>query len=154
MVHKVFFADLTHMGTGINSNTFPLGVGLVASYAQKELKNKIDIEGFEKVAMSTSISETAVKGGDLGWLDENIISEKFISKIVNTPVGDLSEPIFLQEGVLIFKVRDKRKIEKSKNLEEVKNELLNSEKAKILNLYSLTHYDNLRRSVSVSFINE
>ena len=120
----------------------------------KELKNKIEIEGFEKVAMTESISETAVKGGDLGWLDENIISERFISTLVNTSVGNLSKPIFLQEGVLFFKVRDKRKIEKNKNLEEVKNQLVNSEKTKILRMYSLSHYDNLRRTVSIKFIDE
>ena len=30
---------------------------------------------------------------------ENIISERFISTLVNTSVGNLSKPIFLQEGV-------------------------------------------------------
>ena len=41
----------------------------------QELKNKIEIEGFERVAKELSISESAMKGGDLGWINENIISE-------------------------------------------------------------------------------
>ena len=36
----------------------------------------------------------------------------------------------------------------------LKNQLVKSEKSEILNLYSLTHYDNLRRSVAVKFVNE
>ena len=42
----------------------------------EEIKNQIKIEGFENVAMNLSISQTAIKGGDLGWLNENQISKK------------------------------------------------------------------------------
>ena len=117
-----------------------------------ELKNKIKIEGFKNVAINFSISNTAMKGGDLGWLNENVISKRYISQITKTPVGSISEPIVLPEGVLIFKVRDKRKIER--NIEEEKNQLVNFEKTKILQMHSLSHYDKLERSVSIKFINE
>ena len=113
----------------------------------EEVKNKINIEGFESVAMNLSISQTASKGGDLGWVNENIISEKYKSKISKTTVGSLSEPILLNEGILIFKVRDKIKIEKKIDLEELKNQMVSSEKTKILNMYSMTHYDNVRRTI-------
>ena len=119
----------------------------------KELKNKIANEGFDKVAMNSSISETAIKGGDLGWVNENSISKKFRTKIINTPIGELSEPILLPEGILIFKVRDKKILE-TKNVEEVKQQLLNYEKTKMLNMYALTHYDKLRRSIQVKFTDE
>ena len=120
----------------------------------KEIKNKIKIEGFERVAMNLSISKTATKGGDLGWINENAISKKFRSKILNTPIDSVSEPIILNEGILFFKVREKRKIEREINLEELKNQLVDSEKMKILNMYSMSHYDNLRRAISIKFFNE
>ena len=115
-----------------------------------ELKNKIKIDGFENVAKNSSISKSAPNGGDLGWLNENIISEKIKSKIIETAIGGISEPIILQEGILIFNVRGKREI--AKNLEEEKNQLVNSEKTKILNMHSSSHYDKLRRSISIKFI--
>jgi len=96
----------------------------------KEIKNKIKIEGFEKVAMNLSISETALKGGNLDWVSENAISEKFKSKIINTPVGNISEPILLPAGILLFKVRDKRKLKEFVNLEDAKNQLVKAEKTK------------------------
>ena len=117
----------------------------------KEIKNKIKIEGFEKVAMNLSISETALQGGDLDWISENAISEKFKSKIINTPVGNISEPILLPEGILFFKVRDKRKLKKIVNLEDAKNQLVKVEKTKILRMHSLSHYENLRKSITINY---
>ena len=128
----------------------PIPKAKLESEIQK-LKNRIKIEGFETVAMDLSISETALQGGDLGWVNENIISEKLKYKIVNTPMGSVSEPIFLPEGILFFKVRDKRKSSKFTSLEEAKNELIDSEKKKILNMHSLSHYNNLKRSISINY---
>ena len=117
----------------------------------EELKNRIKIEGFESVAVSLSISDSATRSGDLGWINENIISKKLLSAIANTPVGNISKPILLPNAILIFKIRDKRKIEKNVNLEEAKNVLVNSEKERILNMHSSSHYNNLRRSISIKF---
>ena len=35
-----------------------------------EIKNKIELDGFENAAMSLSISQSAENGGDLGWINE------------------------------------------------------------------------------------
>ncbi len=117
----------------------------------KEIKNKIKTEGFEKVAMTLSISETAFKGGDLGWVNENAIAKKFKSQIINTAVGSVSQPIILPEGILFFKIREKRKIKKNINLDDLRRQLINAEKTKILNMYSLSHYDNLKRSIAIKY---
>ena len=69
-------------------------------------------------------------------------------------MGGISEPILLSEGILFFKVRDKRKITKKLTLEEQKNQLVNTEKTKILNMYSLSHYDNLRRVIPIKYFDE
>ena len=115
----------------------------------EKLRNKIENEGFENVAKEISISESGIKGGDLGWISENVISEKIKSVLVNTPTGKLSSPIILENGILIFQVRDKRKISKNISLEEIKNELINSEKTKILNMHSISHYDKVFRTISI-----
>ena len=120
----------------------------------QEIKNKIETEGFENVARNLSISQSAMKGGDLGWLNENQISKTFKPLISKTPVGGVTEPILIKENILIFKVRNRKTVQKEVNLEELKDQLVNSEKNKILNMYSLSHYDNLRRLVSIKFLNE
>ena len=117
----------------------------------EEIKNKIEIDGFENTAMSLSISQSAVRGGDLGWLNENEISKKFKKEIFNTPIGKLSNAILLNEGILIFQIRDKRTVKNEITLEQLKDQLVTSEKTKILNMYSLSHYDNLKRLISINF---
>jgi len=119
--------------------------------AIEEIINEINTKGFEKVAIEKSISETAIKGGDLGWLNEKSISKQFKNNIANTLVGKISKPILLPQGILFFKVRDKRKVAKYVNLEDAKNQLVRAEKNKILNMYSLSHYDNLRRTISIVY---
>ena len=129
----------------------PVNESILASKI-KELKNKIKIEGFENVAKSLSISESALNGGDLGWINENSISEKIRSAIVNVPVGELAEPILLAEGILFFKIRDKRQIDNNLSLEERKNQLVTLEKIKILKMHSLSHYDKLKRTIAIKFL--
>ena len=116
-----------------------------------EIKKEIEIKGFEKVAIDLSIAETALKGGNLGWINENVLTKKFKSIIINTPVGKISEPILLPQGILLFKVRDKKQLDESQTLEETKNKIVDAEKTKILNMFSLSHYDKLRRTISINY---
>ena len=117
----------------------------------QEIMDKIKAETFEMVARNLSISETSIKGGKLGWVNENEISEKFRIKIKNTTVGNVSEPILMPEGILFFKVLEKKKVKMFENIEQAKKLLINAEKTKILNMHSLSHYDNLKRSVTINY---
>jgi len=119
--------------------------------AIEDLKNKIKTQGFENVAINLSIADSASKGGSLGWINENLIVDKLKSVIANTPIGGISEPILLPKGILIFKVNNKRKTKNTKSLEEIKNQLVAAEKTKILNMHSLSHLNNARKSISVKF---
>ena len=129
----------------------PVEAGQIDNEIQK-IKNQIDAEGFAQVARRLSIAETAIKGGDLGWINENIISENIRSKLIETSIGNISSPIILQNSVLIFKLRDKRKIDNNISLEEIKNELINAEKTRILNMHSISHYDKVLRSISIKYL--
>ena len=116
------------------------------------LAQALEGEDFDKLALEFSDDvSNADTGGDLGWVNENSISERLKSKIINTPIGNVSEPILLPEGIFFFKVRDKRKSEKVMNIEDIKNQLVDTEKNKILHMHSLSHYDNLRRTISVKY---
>jgi peptidyl-prolyl cis-trans isomerase SurA len=117
----------------------------------EKIRNQIETDGFEKTAIENSISDTAVNGGDLGWISENVITDQFKTKILNTDMGQISEPIFMPEGIVIFKVRDKRTTKQFLDLDDAKNQLVNAEKQKMLTMHSLSHYDSIRRSVSVKY---
>mgnify|MGYP006106898045 FL=1 len=120
----------------------------------ENLRSKIKAEGFENVARNISISESSIQGGDLGWLNENIVSDKVKSALSKTPVGSISEPVILSEGILIFMVRDKRSVDMNLSVEEIKNQIVHSEKNKILNMHSKSHFDKVRRSIAINIIYE
>ena len=75
-----------------------------------------------------------------------IESQNFINK-----VGEISEPFFLPKGILLFKVKDKRVVDNSINLEEAKKRIVKAEKMKMLNMFSLSHFDKLRRSITIVY---
>jgi peptidyl-prolyl cis-trans isomerase SurA len=116
-----------------------------------EVKKKIKNEGFEKTAMDLSIAESSLNGGNLGWLQENTISNNFKNQIINTMVGEVSEPVYTPGGIIFFKVRDLRKKKITIDLEKTKNNIVNNEKQKILNMHSLSHYENLKQSITIDF---
>ena len=120
----------------------------------KDLRKIIEVEGFKNTAIKLSLSESAMSGGDLGWINEEQLAKEFRPILANTLVGDISQAIILKENILIFQVRDKRKIKKEINLEDLKNQLVESEKSKMLNMYSRQHYENLKRIVSIKFFDE
>ena len=82
---------------------------------------------------------------------KNTIPKKLRDEIKKTPVGSVSEAIILPEGILIFKLKEIRSVENIVDLDQVKDELISNEKAKILNMYSQTHYDKLRRSITIKY---
>ena len=112
---------------------------------------RLKAPGFKKAAIDLSISETALSGGNLGWISENVIAQKFKSNIIKTPIGQVSEPIFLPNGIFFFKVEDKRKVKQFEDLEKVKNQLVDAEKNKILQMHSLSHYDGIRRTIAINY---
>lgn len=55
---KVSFADLTHTGQVVATNTFPLGALMIAAYAKKNLGDEIDFEVFRYPEDFSSYLET------------------------------------------------------------------------------------------------
>ena len=43
---KIYLADLSHVGSGLANETYPLNIGLVASYARKTFGREIEVTLF------------------------------------------------------------------------------------------------------------
>lgn len=87
---------------------------------------------FASLAKQHSQSETAPKGGDLGWLQRGSLDEFIEKPLFSLKAGDVSELVKAPNGFYIFKVEEIRE-EKQKTFEEVKDQILQvltKEKAK------------------------
>jgi len=116
----------------------------------KKILDNIKKEGFEKTAKKFSISTTSEIGGNLGWIDEEKLSKTIYDKIKNLKVNEISEPIVLDNSMLIIKKNGEKVFDK--NIEKVKNYIIRIEKEKKLKMFSNSHYSNLERSTQINFL--
>lgn len=81
-------------------------------------------EEFAVVAFEVSTdSATRIEGGELGYVQPNLMGEPFASTIANTAVGDVSEPFETEAGWSLIKVEDRR-TPAPKTLEEMRSDLV------------------------------
>ena len=65
-----------------------------------KIKSSINEIGFKNTANIYSISESAKLGGDIGWINENNLSEKIFNKIVNLQKNEVSDVIQIGNNYL------------------------------------------------------
>ena len=66
----------------------------------EEIKTNISNNGFEETAKKYSISNTALDGGDLGWVSSTSLSDIIIRELDNLNEGEVSDPIFSSDKIL------------------------------------------------------
>lgn len=114
-----------------------------------EIKESIKNIGFKETASLYSISDSAKLGGDIGWINENQISEKIKQMIVDLDQNELSKPFVTAGGIIILKLNEKKselvKIDKKKEIEKI----IQSEKNKFFNEYSLIYFKELENKAYV-----
>ena len=116
----------------------------------KKIVKSINEIGFKNTANLYSVSDSAKFGGELGWIDKQNLNKKIIEKIKNLQIGKISEPISTPGGYMILKIEDKKKekIEK-KNTEEEINKLIQIEKNKKLNEFSLIYFNKVKVGTNI-----
>ena len=100
--------------TGIVSaeeyTTVHAGHILVKTAAEaQQIKKDIDNGGsFEYYARAYSLCPSGRNGGDLGYFGRGQMVPEFEKAAFNTPVGEVSNPVYTQFGWHLIKVLDKK----------------------------------------------
>ena len=113
-----------------------------------------DIEdiGFETAAKKHSISSTAIKNGDLGWINTNLLSKQIIEAFEVLEIDQISKPIKKLNTLLILKIKDKRKSQfNEKNLEKFKKQIIDQKTNELFKLYSNNHLSKLKNNSFIKF---
>ncbi len=100
--------------------------------------------GFNNTASIYSISNSANLGGNIGWIDEENLSEKIIKELKNIKVGQFTNVINIGNNFLILKIEEKKtkKVEKDKQL--ILNQMMEFEKNKQLNQFSQIYFNKIK----------
>ena len=115
----------------------------------EQIKNDIDLNGFENAAVIHSISDTGSTGGKLGWINQNSINQKLNEKIKNLNVGDFTMPIVIPGGFLIIKLEDAKEQDKEINLEEEIQKLTILKTNQQLNQFSTIYYNKIKKDIKI-----
>ncbi len=119
-----------------------------------EIKKSIQENGFAKTATLYSDSISSTKGGSIGWVVSKSISRNYLEIILKLKKTQVSEPIKMNNNIVIIKLNDKRILNQSNlNLVEIEKKIIRQKKEEKLNIFSDSHYLNLEKKAYIE-INE
>jgi len=113
------------------------------------IKNDINELGFEGAALKHSISNTSSNGGNLGWIDDQSISNEILNELKKISVKSITEPIRISSGFLILQKFDEKEIEKNFSVEEQLKNLIDYEKNQQLNNYSNLYFNKVKKNIKI-----
>jgi peptidyl-prolyl cis-trans isomerase SurA len=114
------------------------------------LKEDIKKTSFSQTALTYSISDTANKGGKLGWIKETSISLKIKELLQNTEVGHYTNPIVIPGGFLILKVEDIREVNYDYDLDEEIKKIIKEKTDKQLNQFSNIYFNKVKKDIQIN----
>ena len=113
------------------------------------IKNDINELGFEGAALKHSISNTSSNGGNLGWIDDQSISNEILNELKKISVKSITEPIRISSGFLILQKFDEKEIKKNFSEEEQLKKLIDYEKNQQLNNYSNLYFNKVKKNIKI-----
>ena len=120
------------------------------SNKKKIIINYIKNNSFKAAASKFSVSNTSQIGGEIGWVKETLLSEKLSKELSKILIGGITDVIKHPNGYLLLKVNDKRQIKQVINAEKELKNLINYERNKQLNQFSLLHYKKLKQNIIIN----
>ena len=111
----------------------------------KLVKTTIKEKSFSEAALIYSVSESAAKGGKLGWIRENVLNKNIKDEINSINIGEVSNPIVVPGGSLILYKEDIRKIEKKVNLDNEIKTIIEKKTNEQLNRLSTIYFNKIKK---------
>ena len=112
-----------------------------------EVVKSINEVGFENSAATYSFSESAKVGGDIGWINENLLNDNIKGNISSLQIGEITKPIVLSNGILILKLINIKNTETTIDIENELNKAINYERNRQLNQYSKIYYNKIKKNL-------
>ena len=114
------------------------------------INNSIEKENFSQTALVYSISNTANKGGKLGWVKESILSKNIFNELKKLKIGEHTNPILVPGGFLILKLIDLRQVSKDFDLNEEVKKIIDEKTNQQLNRFSNIYFNKIQKDVKIN----
>ena len=116
------------------------------------IKNEINEKGFENAALIHSISESKSLGGDLGWIEENMINKNLKNAIKDLKIGEFTDPQVIPGGFIILKLKDIKKENISMNIDSELKKLIKIKTNQQLNQFSNIYFNKIKKDIKIEKI--
>ena len=114
------------------------------------LEKEINDKGFSQTALIYSVSNTANKGGKLGWIKETIMSPKIKKIIKQIKINNYTKPIVLPGGFLILKIEDIRETDNNFDLNSEIDKVVRKKTNKQLNQFSNIYFNKVKKNITIN----
>ena len=114
------------------------------------IDNSIKEINFAQTALAYSISDTANKGGKLGWISESILSEQIYKKIKKLKIGEHTNPILVPGGFLILKLLDFKEVNKEFDIENEVEKIVKEKTNLQLNRFSNIYFNKVKKDIVIN----
>ena len=123
----------------------------------EDLNSKLDLIednikkiSFSQTALAYSISDTANKGGKLGWVKETILNEKIYKELKDLNNGEHTKPILVPGGFLILQLLDFREVNKNFNIDEEIKKIIKEKTNQQLNRLSNIYFNKVSKDIIIN----
>ena len=116
----------------------------------KLITRYINLNNFKTAASRFSISNSSIKGGEIGWVKETLLSSEINSILKNLKINEPSKPIKYPNGYLILNINDKREMKQVIDINKELDDMVNFETNKQLNQFSLLYYKKLKQNTVIN----
>ena len=114
-----------------------------------EIKKSIQKVGFENTANIYSIADSKSFGGNIGWVNQDNLSDQIVSKIKNLKENDISEFINIGGNYIILKINQIRVNTENINEKEELKKIEIFERDKQLNKFSMIYFNKIKINTNV-----
>ena len=116
----------------------------------KNILEYIKNNDFKSAASKFSLSNSVNRGGEIGWVKETLLSKNLSAILNKMKKLQITEPLKYPNGYLILRINDKRDMKQIVDIDKEFKDLINYEKNKQLNQFSLLFYKKLKQNTIIN----
>ena len=130
---------------------FELNDSEIVENKLKKILKTIENNNFETAASIYGTSDTALQGGEIGWIKKSQLSKKIVEHILELKLGEITKPIQVGNKYLLIKIENKRNSEVKIDVDKELEIVIQKETDRQLNQFSANYFNKIKKNI---YINE
>ena len=116
----------------------------------QKITKTIKDKNFAEAALNFSISDSSKNGGELGWIQESVLSDKIINEVRKTKIGDFTNSIIIPGGFIILNLENVREIKKDIDPDKEFKIIIEKKTNEQLKIFSNIYLNKLKKNIKLN----